>query len=201
MNTVWDRRASTTFAIRKFDDDRLCGGVLRRRGRTSRLQPAFHLSMVDQPGLLRYRTTAVEDDKVRYAANIETGRELRIALGVNLDNERAARHIRRAGNLRCRHLTRTTHAAQKSTSTGTREFCVISSNCSGSTSRGSSTGGDGDLHAPHRPVSARCFAGIRFFRPQLLQVRTRGIPVLLNILPNSASLNSSIGAIGGILVL
>jgi hypothetical protein len=81
MNTVWDRRASTTFAIRKFDDDRLCGGVLRRRGRTSRLQPAFHLSMVDQPGLLRYRTTAVEDDKVRYAANIETGRELRIALG------------------------------------------------------------------------------------------------------------------------
>src|ERR1700692_507903 len=108
MNTVWDRRASTTFAIRKFDDDRLCGGVLRRRGRTSRLQPAFHLSMVDQPGLLRYRTTAVEDDKVRYAANMETGRELRIALGVNLDNERAARLIRRAGNLRCRHLTRTT---------------------------------------------------------------------------------------------
>src|ERR1700691_434629 len=75
------------------------------------------------------------------------------------------------------------HAAQKSTSTGTRAFCVISSNCSGLTSSGSFTEGKGDLHAPHRPVSARCFAGIRFFWPQLLQVRTRDIFVLL--LPSS----------------
>src|SRR5208283_1806582 len=71
------------------------------------------------------------------------------------------------------------HAAQKSTNTGTRAFRVISSNSSESTSRGSFTGGNGDLHAPQRPVSARCFAGIRFFCPQLWQVRTKGISLLL----------------------
>src|ERR1700677_271574 len=71
------------------------------------------------------------------------------------------------------------HAAQKSTSTGTRAFCVISSNCSSSTSRGSLTGGNGDLHAPQRPVSAKCFAGTLFFRPQILQLRIRAILALL----------------------
>src|SRR5581483_1004917 len=70
------------------------------------------------------------------------------------------------------------HAAQKSTSTGTgtRAFWAISFNSSGSTSKGSFTGGSAVLHAPQRPVSDKCFAGIRFLCPQLLQVRIKGIP-------------------------
>src|SRR6266481_6038604 len=67
------------------------------------------------------------------------------------------------------------HSAQKSTSTGTRALCVISSNCSGSTSNGSFIGDSGDLHAPQRPVSARCLAGTRFFCPQVVQARMTGI--------------------------
>jgi hypothetical protein len=65
-------------------------------------------------------------------------------------------------------------AAQKSTSTGTRAFWMISSNNCGSTSRGSPTGASGALQAPQRPVSARWSAGIRFWRPHVLQVRTMG---------------------------
>lgn len=53
-------------------------------------------------------------------------------------------------------------AAQKSTRTGTLLWTIISSNSSWFTSRGSATGGRGALHAPHLPVSARCFAGTRF---------------------------------------
>src|SRR4029077_20212525 len=69
----------------------------------------FHLSVVDQPGLLRYWSTGIEDDKVRYAANIEAGRQLGIALRVNLDDDGTASHIRCcAGDFRCGHLTRTT---------------------------------------------------------------------------------------------
>jgi hypothetical protein len=34
------------------------------------------------------------------------------------------------------------------------------------------------LKAPHRPVSARCWAGIRFCRPQVLQVRPTDISPL-----------------------
>src|SRR5262249_23161573 len=47
-------------------------------------------------------------------------------------------------------------AAQKSISTGTRAPDVISSKVAASgVSMGSFTGGRGDLHDPHRPVSAR----------------------------------------------
>src|SRR5271166_1960999 len=67
------------------------------------------------------------------------------------------------------------HAAQKSTSTGTRAFWIISSNSAESTSSGSSTGGKEDLHAPHCPVSARCSAGMRFLCPQALQARITGM--------------------------
>jgi hypothetical protein len=40
---------------------------------------------------------------------------------------------------------------------------------------GSSSEGNGVLHAPQRPASARCFAAMRFFWPQLLQVLIAGI--------------------------
>jgi hypothetical protein len=39
------------------------------------------------------------------------------------------------------------------------------------TARGSAMGGSGDLQAPQRPVSERCFAGIRFGFPQDGQFR------------------------------
>ena len=76
-------------------------------------------------------------------------------------------------------------AAQKSTSTGTRAFSTISSNNRESTSSGSASGLNVDLQAPQRPVSARCSAGIRFCRPQVLQVRTMDInsPAKRSIFP------------------
>src|SRR5260370_37161802 len=40
---------------------------------------------------------------------------------------------------------------------------------------GSSNGGNGVLHAPQRPVSARWLAAMRFFLPQALQVLITGI--------------------------
>jgi hypothetical protein len=42
---------------------------------------------------------------------------------------------------------------------------------------GSAMGGNGDLQAPHLPVSAMCLAGIRFGFPQEGQFRTMGISV------------------------
>src|SRR5579863_10500730 len=64
------------------------------------------------------------------------------------------------------------HAAQKSTSTGTLLSRTISSNSSGPTGMGSATAGSCALHAPQRPMSARCLAGIRFGLPQDAQFRT-----------------------------
>src|SRR5439155_615522 len=58
------------------------------------------------------------------------------------------------------------HAAQKSTRTGTRAPRTTSSKVCGSASMGSAIGGNSVLQAPHRPVSARCFAGMRLFFPQ-----------------------------------
>src|SRR5690349_16752165 len=66
-------------------------------------------------------------------------------------------------------------AAQKSIKMGTLPFCTISSINDESTSSGSSSGGIGFLQAPQRPLSAKFCAGIRFFVPQYLQVRTTGI--------------------------
>ncbi len=63
------------------------------------------------------------------------------------------------------------HAAQKSTRTGTLLVRTISSKSSGLTSTGSAIGGSVVLQAPHLPVSARCFAGIRFGFPQDGQFR------------------------------
>jgi hypothetical protein len=67
------------------------------------------------------------------------------------------------------------HSAQKSTRTGTLAFPMMSSNESESASNGSSTGSIGALHAPQRPRSARCATGIRFLRPQDLQVLSTAI--------------------------
>src|SRR5215831_14375939 len=58
------------------------------------------------------------------------------------------------------------HAAQKSTSIGTWARETISLNDSESASMGSPTGGKSALHAPQRPLSARCSGGIRFFLAQ-----------------------------------
>src|SRR6266704_1087427 len=58
------------------------------------------------------------------------------------------------------------HAAQKSTSTGTRAAWTMLSKVSGSASIGSAIGGSSALHAPHRPVSARCSGGTRLLFPQ-----------------------------------
>src|SRR5580698_3334106 len=66
-------------------------------------------------------------------------------------------------------------AAQKSTSTGTLLAWTISSNSAGPTAMGSAMGGNGDLQAPHLPVSAMCLAGIRFGFPQDGQLLTIGI--------------------------
>src|SRR6185437_1368147 len=79
------------------------------------------------------------------------------------------------------------HAAQKSTSTGTFAPCTISSNSAVVTAIGSSTGPRSALHAPHRPVSARCPAPVRFFCPQLLHVLM--IPI---VPPSKAAPNYSI---------
>lgn len=68
--------------------------------------------------------------------------------------------------------------AQKSTSTGTLLSCTISSNSAGPTAMGSAIGGKADLQAPHLPVSAICFAGIRFGFPQDGQFRTMDIATL-----------------------
>src|ERR1700687_2271157 len=57
--------------------------------------------------------------------------------------------------------------AQKSTSTGTFALAMISSNELASAAIGSLTGGSEALHAPQRPLSARCSAGIRFLAWQL----------------------------------
>src|SRR6266851_1861578 len=62
-------------------------------------------------------------------------------------------------------------SAQKSTRMGTRELWTISS----------TSGGNGVLHAPQRPVSARLVAAMRFFWPQALQVLITGICSLLLI--------------------
>jgi hypothetical protein len=62
-------------------------------------------------------------------------------------------------------------AAQKSTSTGTLLSRTTSSNSPGFTSMGSAIAGSVALHAPHLPVSARCFAGIRFDFPHDGQLR------------------------------
>src|SRR5216683_7592582 len=72
-------------------------------------------------------------------------------------------------------------SAQKSTRMGTRELWTISSKSAVSTCIGSSSGGNGVLHAPQRPVSARLVAAMRFFWPQALQVLITGICSLLLI--------------------
>jgi len=43
---------------------------------------------------------------------------------------------------------------------------------------GSAIAGKGDLHAPHRPVSAMCFAGTRFCFPHDGQARTMAMGIL-----------------------
>src|SRR6185437_1614887 len=73
------------------------------------------------------------------------------------------------------------HAAQKSTSTGTLLSRKISSNSAVSTCTGSAMGGSAALHAPHRPASARCFAGIRFAFPQEPQLRSTGISIHFSV--------------------
>jgi hypothetical protein len=65
-------------------------------------------------------------------------------------------------------------SAQKSTSTGTGTFWMISSNKVSSTARGSDSGGNGDLQRPQRPVRGKYFAGTRLFWPQWLQARITG---------------------------
>ena len=66
------------------------------------------------------------------------------------------------------------HAAQKSTSTGTEALFRISSKRTGSAGNGSAIGASVPLHAPHRPVLARCVAVTRFFWLQCVQVRMTG---------------------------
>src|SRR6185369_8236230 len=63
------------------------------------------------------------------------------------------------------------HEAQKSTKTGTFAAATISSNAPASTSSGSLAGRNLSLQVPHRPTSAKCFAGTRFFDPQDSQGR------------------------------
>src|SRR3954454_4367039 len=70
--------------------------------------------------------------------------------------------------------------AQKSTSTGTLLSRTISSNSAVATASGSAIGGSGALHEPHFPVSAMCFAGIRFGLPQDGQFRIMAVPRLLS---------------------
>src|SRR5262245_20759995 len=80
------------------------------------------------------------------------------------------------------------HATQQYTSTGARASRRTLSKISGSASIGSETAGSSDLHAPQRPISARCRAGTRLFFPHAGHFRIIGIqstetcqPVLLAV--------------------
>ena len=140
--------------------------------------------MTDKAGLLSDGASGVQDDKVRNTAHVEFRGQLGIALRVDLDYDSVASHIRSrlgifqaAGMVSFDGKGNVTGALTSNSNTGAGQPLVssgtvsISSNCSGSTSKGSSTGGKGVLHIPQRPVSVRCFAGTRFFCPQILHVR------------------------------
>lgn len=118
----------------------------------------------------------VENDKVRDASYIEARGQFWKALRIHFYHNGSPRHVSAtratsgAAILQGPH-----HAAQKSASTGTRAFATISVNKSASTSRGSAAGFRSALQFPQRPVSARCSAGMRFFRPRLSQFRRTGM--------------------------
>jgi hypothetical protein len=57
--------------------------------------------MTDDSGLLIYQLAAGEDSEVRNSANVESGGELLVLIGIHLQNDSATRHISRgARNLR-----------------------------------------------------------------------------------------------------
>src|SRR4051794_36966355 len=95
----------------------------RRWGRA--LKPGFHLIVVHQAGLLHNRLAGGEDGEVRNAPNVEARRQLRIPLGVYLYYYGfSAMSLAVCATSGAAILHGPQQAAQKSTSTGTRAFCV-----------------------------------------------------------------------------
>ena len=104
---------------------------------------------------------------------LEAQGQFRMALGINLYHDSLAGHVFGClRNLGSGHAAWSAPRRPEIRQHRNRRSRTISSNSAVSTFNGSSTGGSGDLHLPQRAgVRARCFAGTRFFVPQLLQVR------------------------------
>ena len=65
--------------------------------------------MVDDTSLLIYRTASIQNDEIRYAADVESIRELGIALRVDFEDDGMTRHVRSsASDLWRRHAARPT---------------------------------------------------------------------------------------------
>jgi len=129
--------------------------------------------MIDDTRLLLYQAPSRKNGKVWNSTHLVACCQLRIAFCINLQHNRSSCHVASGTlDLRSCDAARAAPVSPEIYQHRNASPRMTSSNCSGSTSRGSFAGGSGDLQAPQRPVSARCLAGIRFLRPQTLQVRT-----------------------------
>jgi len=131
-------------------------------------QPTLHRARVHQTCLLELKSAVGEYREVRNALDVVSSRKLRVLLCVDLEQHGA----RPSGH-------GPHHEAQKSTKIGTLLSRTTSSNSAGLTSMGSANAGSAALQAPHLPVSARCFAGIRFAFPHDGQFRITAMTISL----------------------
>ena len=132
--------------------------------------------MLHQPRLLHHGTATVENHEVWDAAYVEPCCHLRTAFSIKLYDNSSSRHMSSGTlNFWCCHPTRSAPRGPEIHEHRDPGIVNDSLNNWESTSSGSSTGGNGVLQTPHFSVSARCATGMRFFRPQPLQVLITGI--------------------------
>src|SRR3974390_422605 len=92
----------TTFDLRILEPAQPC-----LSGLSSRFQPLLHLLMVHKAGLLLDQAALRENCEVWNATHIEASSQLRILLGINLEHDGPAAHLRSgARNFRGGHSAR-----------------------------------------------------------------------------------------------
>ena len=124
----------------------------------------LHLLVADESGLLGDELSAVEDGEVRDSADVVTGGELAVLLGVDLEDEGTSLGV--GGGLlhfRGRHAAGSAPLGpevDEDGDTGVLDDLVEESDVCGD---GLVNGREIILAVPQRPVSARWLAGMRFF--------------------------------------
>jgi len=127
-------------------------------------KPLFHLLMADKAGLLEDGAAAGEDDEVRDAADLETGGELGVRLGVYLEDDRLSGHVGGgASDLGCGGPTGSAPVCPEVDEDGDGSVCNYIVEERGIDGERFGERGRSALQAPQRPVLLRCLAAMRFF--------------------------------------